>query len=141
MKNEENFLALGTVVVMKGTAQKVMIIQRAVTINDEGKEKYFDYGSVLYPEGLIKANVIYFTKEDIFEVLNNGYSDEDDKIFVKQLNVALGQYEELQQAEPEETDHESKAEVVDDPFAAFAPDGDDDDDPFASVRDMEDGEW
>lgn len=134
MDNEKNFLALGTVLIIKGTSQKVMIIQRAVTVQEKDGEKYFDYGAVMFPEGLIKADVIYFSEEDIFEVIDEGYSDENDKIFVKQLKEAVKLYENDQKLSKNEysNSNENNFKKLEDIIKV----SEESEDLFASIRDL-----
>jgi hypothetical protein len=128
MQIKKEFLPVGSVVIMKGTAQKVVIIQRAITVDDQGAEKYFDYGAVDYPEGLVGMGVMYFNQDNIFKVVYEGYCDEDEKVFTDQLNQAF----ELYNSTPHDSDRKD-SEIAAESADIVA----EDDDPFASVRDME----
>jgi hypothetical protein len=131
---KREFLSLGSIIVLKGTTQKLMITARGVLVEDKG---YYDYSGILYPEGDIMGGYnANFNQDQIFEVIHEGYSDADDKMMLEQLYEALEQYDAQQgeqQTSQKEVEnpsdgiiHENKAEVVNDPFAAFAPDDDDD---------------
>lgn len=78
------FLPLGTIVILKGTLKKLMIVNRANIVD----EKYFDYGATLYPEGLIDNDLAYFNHDDILKVVSEGFSDDDNNLMVSQLEQA-----------------------------------------------------
>ncbi len=91
-----DFLPLGTVVVLNGSIKKVMIAQRAVYVpanEDETDVKYFEYGAVLYPEGLVDGQLVYFNSEDVYKVIAVGYTDADDELLVEEINEALEKVE------------------------------------------------
>lgn len=125
MENKK-FLPLGSIVIVIGTTQKVIIVQRAVNYKEKNVEKYFDYGAVMYPEGLMGTEIIYFNQEDIFKIVYEGYADEDEKIYTDQLEKALEIFKS--QLENQEPENNFQEEITTD------------DDPFASVRDLEDDE-
>lgn len=91
-----DFLPLGTVGVLNGSIKKVMIAQRAVYVpvnEDETDIKYFEYGAVLYPEGLVDGQLVYFNSEDVYKVIAVGYTDADDELLVEEINEALEKVE------------------------------------------------
>ena len=45
----------------------------------EPEKKLFDYGAVLYPEGLMDERLIFLNHRDIYKVVAEGYSDADFK--------------------------------------------------------------
>ena len=79
------YLPLGSVVIVRGNVRKFMIISRGLLTRIEDGICYFDYGGVLYPEGMIGDAVIYFNHADIQKVVDEGYSDEDDKLAVNNI--------------------------------------------------------
>ena len=91
-----DFLPLGTLVVLNGSIKKVMIALRAVYVpvnEDETDIKYFEYGAVLYPEGLVDGQLVYFNSEDVYKVIAVGYTDADDELLVEEINEALEKVE------------------------------------------------
>ncbi len=83
-------------VVLNGSIKKVMIAQRAVYVpvnEDETDIKYFEYGAVLYPEGLVDGQLVYFNSEDVYKVIAVGYTDADDELLVEEINEALEKVE------------------------------------------------
>ena len=121
MTEEKTFLPLGSIVILKGALKKLMIVNRANFVKDQ----YFDYGAILYPEGMIDGNLAYFNNDDIFKVISKAYTDDDDTLMVEQLTQAKETFLASSGKEVEQ--------VVSEAVIAQATD----DDPFASVRDME----
>jgi len=81
-----DFKPLGTVVGITGTDKKFMIVARAISIKLNGGEKsFFDYGGVIYPEGLIGNNIVYFQDNDISDVVFEGYADSRNQDYVDRL--------------------------------------------------------
>ena len=76
-------LPIGTIVYLKEGSQKLMILNRGVTIEQEGESVLFDYSAAFYPMGLNPEQLFYFTQEDIDKVVYKGYSDEEEERFVK----------------------------------------------------------
>lgn len=66
----EEILPLGSVVTLKnGDGSEVMIVTRAAIIEENGSDVYFDYGSVLIPQGMVSPeNVYFFNIENIENV-------------------------------------------------------------------------
>ena len=121
MTEEKTFSPLGSIVILKGALKKLMIVNRANLVKDQ----YFDYGAILYPEGMIDGNLAYFNNDDIFKVISKAYTDDDDTLMVEQLTQAKETFFASSGKEVEQ--------VVSETVIAQATD----DDPFASVRDME----
>lgn len=79
-------LPLGSIVILDGGVQKVLIVSRGMVIPVNGKQYAFEYGGCFYPQGLVSDKVIYFNNEDIQEVVFEGFSDEDDERMIKNLD-------------------------------------------------------
>ena len=72
-------LPLGSVVRLKGAKQKLMVVSRAQLVSAPGgKQYYFSYGAVPYPQGLVTTEVTYFQRGAVEKVYHWGYSDEED---------------------------------------------------------------
>lgn len=125
MTEEKTLLPLGSLVIIKGALKKLMIVNRANVVADN----YFDYGAILYPEGMIDENLAYFNQEDILKIVSKAYSDDDDELMVEQLLQAKEEYLASRQNDDIET--VSEEDTVD--FEK-------EEDPFASIRDMEGNE-
>ena len=78
MENQEKFLPIGTVVILKNGKRELMITSYCVMPAGEvydksgkidAKGKMFDYGACLYPEGLITSEQLFvFNHEQIERV-------------------------------------------------------------------------
>ena len=79
-------LPIGSIVYLKDGNQKIMILNRGAVISQNNTQVYFDYTGALYPEGLNPEQVFYFNREDIDEVIWEGYSDLDEKRYVELYN-------------------------------------------------------
>lgn len=87
--NNEKFLPIGTVVMLKGGKKRAMIIGFCVS-PDEDKNKVYDYSGCLYPEGLIKSNqILIFNHDQIEKIYYMGYIDDEEKTFKKNLDEVL----------------------------------------------------
>ena len=118
------FLPLGSVVILRGSVKKLVIVSRASIVEDD----FFDYGAFLYPEGMIDSNVAYFNHGDIHKVVFEGYADGDNELALDILNEAYIQFRQRAQ----------QVSAVSDAPAREAMPPAQDDDPFASVRDLMD---
>lgn len=59
---ENKILPLGSIVTLKnGDGSELMIVTRAAIIEEDGVEVYFDYGSVLIPQGMVSPENVYFS--------------------------------------------------------------------------------
>lgn len=83
------FLPLGSMVVVKGSTKKVMIIARGLAVMQAQGQRYYDYGACLYPEGLIGDQVIYFNHDVVNRIVFKGYTDEDEGIALENIAEAL----------------------------------------------------
>lgn len=86
---ESKILPLGTVVVLKGSTKKMMLIARLIAAPINGQIYRFDYGACLYPEGLLGDSLIYFNDEDILKVVHEGFHDDENELMLENLNDAL----------------------------------------------------
>jgi hypothetical protein len=81
-----NYLPLGSQVVLKGDFRKTMIISRGLLVDINGEKVFFEYAGCQYPEGLVGDKVLYFNHEDISQIVFEGYSDDENKCFVNNIN-------------------------------------------------------
>ncbi|MCK6130456.1 DUF4176 domain-containing protein [Parvimonas micra] len=82
-------LPIGSIVILKGSTKKMMLIARMIAVPVDGVVYRFDYGACLYPEGLVGDNLIYFNDEDILKVIHEGYSDEDNEIMLENISNVI----------------------------------------------------
>ena len=95
MKKE--FLPIGSVVLLKGGTKRVMITGFCSVDNNE-KERMYDYTGCLYPEGIINSNEIcLFDNEQIDQVFFKGFIDEEEIKFKDELDKTLSDIEKNSQ--------------------------------------------
>ncbi|KRL92519.1 DUF4176 domain-containing protein [Limosilactobacillus equigenerosi] len=70
-------LSIGSIVYLEGGDQKLMIIGQGQIMEQNKQQVYFDYVACQYPSGIDPEEVYYFNKEDIAEVVFDGYRDEE----------------------------------------------------------------
>lgn len=85
------FLPLGSIVIPKGGTRKILIIARGIAANISGTVQYFDYGAVLYPQGMMDDQLLYLNHEQIAKVVFHGYSDEEDQYMIDNIHEWLKQ--------------------------------------------------
>ena len=95
------YLPLGSVVLLKGGMQKILIIARALKVRNGNEEFFFDYGGVTYPEGLVGDQMAYFNADKINKVVFEGYTDIDNENMVENINQFIAEYTVLKRGNPE----------------------------------------
>lgn len=97
-KNMErvDYHALGSVVLLEGGIQKLLITSRGLVVKNGDNEYFFDYAGVLYPDGLISDQIVYFNHSDIVKVVFEGYKNEEDRIVVDNINKYLGKHPDIE---------------------------------------------
>ena len=85
-KEKMDYLSLGSIIILKGSVRKVMIISRGLVTVLNDSPVFFDYGAVTYPEGLVGEQILYCNHKDVVKVVHEGYSDEDDKMMIDNIN-------------------------------------------------------
>ncbi len=76
-KGEEmKYLPAGSVIYLSSGDQEIVILNRGPTFEQNGKEVYFDYTGVKFPDGLNAEMVYYFNHEDIDTIIFKGYVNE-----------------------------------------------------------------
>lgn len=90
MQNEK-YLPVGTVVMLKGGKKRVMIIGFC-TVMEEDKNKIYDYVGCLYPEGVLSSKeTMLFNHDSIEKICYMGLSDEEEKDFKTRLKLLMEQ--------------------------------------------------
>ncbi len=86
---KEKFLPIGTVLLLKNGTKKIMITGYLPVSKDENKTVY-DYSACLFPEGVISVNqTAVFNHDQIAEVIQEGYSNEETENFMGVLKDYL----------------------------------------------------
>ena len=93
MENKEeleksNYLPVGSIVLLKGATQNVIIIGFAPI--EHGQAKVWDYLGAPYPIGVISSDKnLLFDNEQIDKVIAKGYSDDTEKLFRMEMEQSL----------------------------------------------------
>ncbi len=90
-----DYLPLGSVVYLKSGNKKLMIVARGLITNSGNKQMFFDYGGVMYPEGVQDDQMAYFQHDAITKVVFEGYKDMDDEATVDKINMFVEQHPEI----------------------------------------------
>jgi len=85
-KEKTDYLPLGSVVIIRGGTQKVVINARGLVTMATNPPSFFDYGGSIYPQGIIGDQILYFNHTDIAKVVFTGYTDEDDELMKDNIN-------------------------------------------------------
>ena len=89
--NEEEFLPIGSVVLLKGGNKRIMICGRIQA--QAGSDVIYDYSACYYPEGIIDPTSMFFFNRDAIEtVYHRGYEDQDELDYRHELDQ-LGELE------------------------------------------------
>lgn len=95
------YLPLGSIVLLKNGTKKLLIIARAINVNNNNTNYFFDYGAVAYPEGLIGDEMAYFNADKINKVIFTGYNDAENENMVDTINSYLSENSDIQRGDPE----------------------------------------
>lgn len=92
MKDE--FLPLGSIVLLKEAKRYVVVIGYAVSEN--GSKEIWDYLGCAYPIGVVDPNKnLLFNKDQIAKVIFTGFRDEEGRKFRKKLGENLEQIKDV----------------------------------------------
>lgn len=95
MNGQNNYIPLGSVVLLRGATKKLIVIARAINVQNNGKQYFFDYGAVSYPEGLVGDQMAYFNSDAISKIVYIGYHDIEDEHMVDNINEYLEENPDL----------------------------------------------
>lgn len=104
MLKVKEYLPIGSIVYIKDALKKVMIIGIMQTsVDQEGKEKEFDYLGVCYPEGFLSVNTMcMFNQEHILEVVFRGYENGERTEFLDNMDQNIKTLLEIQKRRQKE---------------------------------------
>ena len=75
--NEDEFLPIGSVVLLEGGNKRIMICGRIQA--QAGSDIIYDYSACYYPEGIVDPKSMFFFNRDAIEtVYFRGYEDQDE---------------------------------------------------------------
>lgn len=98
---QNGFLPLGSVVLLKGGTRKVMIVARGMNVKRGDDVYFFDYGGVLYPDGITSDQIVYFNADGIVKTYFHGYADDEDDNIQTALNEYLAANPNVNRVNPE----------------------------------------
>lgn len=85
----KGLLPIGTVVLIKGSTKKVMIMG-VCQKSAKNPEQIWDYSGVLFPEGFLAPDKIFmFNNEQIERVFALGYQDEEQIAFKEKADALI----------------------------------------------------
>ena len=90
-----DYVPLGSVVYLKGGIKKLLIVARVINVANDGKQFFFDYGGVLYPEGITGDQIAYFNHDDISSVFFRGCDDEENKGMTEAINQFVANHPDI----------------------------------------------
>jgi len=77
--NEEKYLPVGTVVLLKNGSKRTMITGFC-SMEGENTNKVWDYSGCFYPEGILTSNQTFlFDHEQIAKIFHMGLKDDDEE--------------------------------------------------------------
>lgn len=86
--NNEKYLPIGTVIMLKGGEKRCMIIGFCTTTADD--DSMYDYCGCLYPEGVLSSDqTLMFNHDQIEKIYYLGFVDEEEKEFKTKLNEVI----------------------------------------------------
>lgn len=90
----KELLPIGSVVLLKNTGKKIMIIGFCQKkIEEKELDKIWDYAGCLYPEGYMSPDTMYlFDHEEIDKIYSLGYRDDEQFAFQEKLQKAIEDY-------------------------------------------------
>ena len=89
--NEDEFLPIGSVVLLEGGNKRIMICGRIQA--QAGSDIIYDYSACYYPEGIVDPKSMFFFNRDAIEtVYFRGYEDQDELDYRHELEQ-LGELE------------------------------------------------
>lgn len=93
MENNDKYLPIGSVVLLKGGTKKAMVTGFC-SVAEEDTGKMYDYTGCVYPEGFLDFDQIcLFDHNQIEKVYHVGYVDDEEKAFKKELVEIANKFE------------------------------------------------
>lgn len=95
-----DYVPLGSVVLLSGGTQKLLVVARALLVKSGDQTCFFDYGGVLYPEGLNSDRMAYFNHDGISRVIFRGFDDAENQNIVDSINKFLEENPNVPKGDP-----------------------------------------
>lgn len=82
----QELLPIGSVVLLKDSVDKLMIMGYLQALEDGSESRMYDYCGVLYPSGYESADQVFlFDHEQIDKIYDIGYVNDDQKSFMQRV--------------------------------------------------------
>ena len=92
----EGLLPIGTVVMLKDSTKRLMVIGVCQKQTDAETETIWDYAGCVYPEGYISGDMVFlFNADSIDEVYALGFQDEEQLEFKSKAENVLFELRKL----------------------------------------------
>lgn len=86
----KKLLPIGSVVLLKNSKKRLMVIGRLQTKVGDNEETLFDYSAYLYPEGNLESGQMFlFNHADIERIYFVGFQDEEGLAYSKRISDYL----------------------------------------------------
>ena len=79
-------LPIGSIVLLKNSEKKLMVMGYLQSLTDGEDDKMYDYSACLFPEGYISADEVYLLDQEQIDVIYYiGYQDEEQMEFMQRV--------------------------------------------------------
>lgn len=111
MLSVNEYLPIGSVVLLKGAIRKAMIIGiMQSTKETDGQVKEHDYIAVMFPEGFLNTETMFMFNHDQI-IIYRGYENPERKEFLEKLKKNIALAKEIIKKEKVEENSEAKQNI------------------------------
>ena len=113
MLSVNEYLPIGSVVLLKGAIRKAMIIGIIQSTKEtDGQDKEHDYIAVMFPEGFLNTETMFmFNHDQINDVIYRGYDNPERKEFLEKLEKNIALAKEIIEKKKVEENSEAKQNI------------------------------
>lgn len=113
MLSVNEYLPIGSVVLLKGAIRKAMIIGIIQSMKEtDGQVKEHDYIAVMFPEGFLNTETMFmFNHDQINDVIYRGYENPERKEFLEKLKKNIALAKEIIKKKKVEENSEAKQNI------------------------------
>lgn len=113
MLSVNEYLPIGSVVLLKGAIRKAMIIGIIQSTKEtDGQVKEHDYIAVMFPEGFLNTETMFmFNHDQINDVIYRGYENPERKEFLEKLKKNIALAKEIIKKKKVEENSEAKQNI------------------------------
>ncbi|WP_456104799.1 DUF4176 domain-containing protein [Phascolarctobacterium succinatutens] len=113
MLSVNEYLPIGSVVLLKGAIRKAMIIGIIQSTKEiDGQVKEHDYIAVMFPEGFLNTETMFmFNHDQINDVIYRGYENPERKEFLEKLEKNIALAKEIIEKKKVEENSEAKQNI------------------------------